>query len=174
MKVLLKAQQDILAAKNGQARRWYRRIISLCLSLWKLSPHTCQDLRDSKIVVLTSGKHLRRYKNIVHQDAGPQTDVLRWMFESAKDAKVGPEGLAGVLMHDETKIQEDLVLKNRDGSLKLVGWINNGEEGNNIRVLRDGVPQQVLATEVSAVLFRRIHRIQIPCLPLSNDRCKGK
>ncbi|KAJ8045597.1 Spectrin beta chain, non-erythrocytic 1 [Holothuria leucospilota] len=155
MKVLLKSptRYPTVAAKNGQARHWDRRIISLCLSLWTRSPHTYQDLRDSKILVLPSGKHLRRYKNIVHQDAGPQTDVLRWMFESAKDAKVGPEGLAGVLMHDETKIQEDMVLKNRDGNLTLVGWIDSGEEGNNIRVLRDGVPKQVLATEVLQYYF---------------------
>lgn len=48
---------------------------------------TYQDLRDSKILILPSGKHLQQYKNIVHQDhSGPQTDVLGWMFESAKDA----------------------------------------------------------------------------------------
>ena len=61
MKVLLKAQQDMLK-HNKQARRWDKRIISICLSMWVRSPHTYQDLIDSNMLILPSGRHLRRTK----------------------------------------------------------------------------------------------------------------
>lgn len=86
MKMFLKSQHDILCSKSPQARRWNKDVISLCLSLWIRSPKAYQTLLESNVLVLPSGRQLRRYKNYIPQDPGISDTTLRWMYESAKRA----------------------------------------------------------------------------------------
>ncbi|PIK42459.1 hypothetical protein BSL78_20688 [Apostichopus japonicus] len=120
MKVLLKSQHGALKTKSPNGRKWDKEIISLCLSLWLRNPQAYQDLKDSNYLVLPSGRHLRRYKNIVKQRSGIQEAVFHWMYEAANDAHIAPDGRAGLLNHDETKIQEDLVIEMDNGKPKLM------------------------------------------------------
>ena len=75
------------------------------------------------------------------------------MHECAREAKISADGKAGILIHDEIKIQEDLVLDSRDNKLKLVGWVESGDEGDCLRALKADKLRQTLATEVIQFYF---------------------
>ena len=62
MKSFLKVQSDILKQNDIKARRWDKSIIKTCLTLYSRSPQTFQDLKDTNICVLPSGRLLQKYK----------------------------------------------------------------------------------------------------------------
>ncbi|KAL3873584.1 hypothetical protein ACJMK2_036681 [Sinanodonta woodiana] len=116
MILLLQPQSSPLKANSPNGRRWN-----------KSDKHLPGTIVDSTMMILPTGRHLQRYKNRVPQDAGPQDDVFLWMYmyQAANDANVSEEGLADGLIHDETKIQQDLVLDMRGGKLHLVLYNTN-------------------------------------------------
>ncbi|KAK3085261.1 hypothetical protein FSP39_000805 [Pinctada imbricata] len=152
-KKLLESQHKALSAKSPSSRRWDKKIISICLSLWIRSPKAYATLQDSGMLILPSGRQLRRYKNCVPQETGIHDKILTWMREAALDAKVPPHGFCGGLHHDETKVQRDLILNMNDGKPVLIGWIDMGEESFNLKVLKDNEVKPELANEVLQVSF---------------------
>lgn len=58
------------------------------------------------------------------------------MANVAKQHNIPAAGYHGGLIHDETRIQQDLVMNCKGKSAELIGWIDIGEEGNNIRVAK--------------------------------------
>lgn len=99
MKMFLKSQHDILCSKSPQARRWNKDVVSLCLSLWIRSPKAYQTLLESNVLILPSGRQLRRYKNYIPQDPGISDTTLRWMYESAKGLQLPQmDGLVDCIM----------------------------------------------------------------------------
>lgn len=153
MKLFLKSQHDILCSKSPQARRWNKDVVSLCLSLWIRSPKAYQTLLESNVLILPPGRQLRRYKNYIPQDPGISDTTLRWMYESAKGLRLPPNGWVGGLHHDETKVQQDLVMEMKRGKPIIIGWIDLGEEAQNLRVMKDQAVIQRLAIEVIQVTF---------------------
>lgn len=138
MKSLIISQREALKAKVPTLRRWSSSIVSLCLSMFVRSPKLYKELKDSGTLILPSGRQLQRYKNYIPQKAGLNVEVFKWMHLAAVEAKVPDHGRAGGLIHDEMKIQDDLVLSMRNGTPKLVGWIDTGEEAQNLRILKEG------------------------------------
>ncbi|KAL3856900.1 hypothetical protein ACJMK2_011606 [Sinanodonta woodiana] len=120
--------------------------------------------------MLPTGRYLRRYKNRVPQEAGPQDEVFLWMYQAANDANVPEERWAGGLIHDETKIQQDLVLDMRGGKLHLVGWVDTGVEGNDLRTVEQG---KKASNKSNTDIFLGIHWLQVPNLSLSNMNCES-
>lgn len=153
MKKLLQDQQKALTASHVCRRRWSPEVISLCLGMFIRSPKSYDELKDSNMLILPSGRQLQRYKNFIPQGAGLNRKALEWMYHAALESKVPAHGWAGGLIHDETKIQSDLVLSMRDGILKLIGWIDTGEEGDDLRTLKNGCLSHKLATEAFQVIF---------------------
>lgn len=153
MKLFLKSQHEILCSKSPQARRWNKDVVSLCLSLWIRSPKAYQTLLESNVLVLPSGRQLRRYKNCIPQEPGICDTTLRWMYESAKGLKLPPNGWVGGLHHDETKVQQDLVVEMKGGTPIITGWIDLGEEAQNLRVMKDQTVTRQLASEVIQITF---------------------
>jgi hypothetical protein len=68
MKCLLESQRKILNCKDMKGMKWDKRILSMCLSLWVRSQKNYQDIRDSNMLILPSGRQLRKYKNKVNQE----------------------------------------------------------------------------------------------------------
>jgi hypothetical protein len=56
---------------------------------------------------LPSQKILQNYKNIVHQEAGINKEILDWMANEAQIKNIPPEGYEGGLVIDEMSIQPD-------------------------------------------------------------------
>lgn len=111
------------------------------------------DLKDSQMLILPSGRQMQRYKNFIPQQAGLNKDVLSRMYHAAAADNLPPNGWAGGLIHDETKVQGDVVLSFRNGTPKLVGWVDTGEEGKNLRIIKEGSVTQKLANEAFQVVF---------------------
>ena len=153
MKKLLNAQLEALKSKSPNARRWSKDVISLCLSIWVRSPASYQNLKDSKMLILPSGRQLRRYKNVVPQTSGMIKEAFQWMYHAAKDAKLPPHGWAGGLHHDETKVQKDIVFQMVNGTPTLVGWVDVGDEGMKVKTIREQNVQQTIATQVLQLTF---------------------
>ncbi|KAJ8017433.1 hypothetical protein HOLleu_45163 [Holothuria leucospilota] len=154
MKKIMQSQYEALGKQSDKRGiRWDKTIISLCLSLWIRSPKTYEDLRDSEFLILPSGRQLRKYKNIVPQESGINKDVFRWMYEAGNQDKIPANGRRGLLIHDETKLQDDLVMKMENGIPKLVGWVDCGPEATNMRILKEGDVTQKVASDVLQIYF---------------------
>lgn len=77
--------------------------------------------RESNFLILPSGRQLRKYKNEVPQKSGINDEILHWMYSAAKEQNLEENGYSGGLVHDETKIQEGLVLSMKGGYPNLIG-----------------------------------------------------
>lgn len=152
MQLLIQSQEEALKV-HPNGRRWRRELISLCLSLWVRSPQNYATLKESNMLILPSGRQLRRYKNKVPQDGGIHQEIFEWMHKAAKDAQIPSNGWCGGLIHDETKIQQNLVMQMKGGTPELIGWVDTGEEGNSLRTIRFGKIEQTIATQVIQVTF---------------------
>jgi hypothetical protein len=147
------SQHEALSAKSPQARRWNKDVISLCLSLWMRSPKAYQTLLESNMLILPSERKLRRYKNCIPQEPGFSDQIFKWIYSSAKEIKLSPNGWVGGIHHDETRVQQDLIVDMQDGILSLIGWIDLGEEVQNLRILCDKWLPPHLGTEVIQMSF---------------------
>ncbi|CAC5382466.1 unnamed protein product [Mytilus coruscus] len=103
--------------------------------------------------ILPSGGLLQRYKNFVPQNSGVNIELFRWMLNTAKKMKLPMSGYHGGLVHDETKIQEDLVINTKGCENQLVGWVDTGDEGESLKILKEKTVNKTLATEVLQVSF---------------------
>ena len=153
MKLFLMNQHEALSAKSPGARRWNKDVISLCLSLWIRSPKAYQTLLESNMLILPSGRQLRRYKNCITREPGFSDQIFKWMYLSAKEMKLSPNVWVGRIHHDETRVQQDLIVDMQDGIPSLIGWIDLGEEAQNLRILCDKRLAPHLATEVIQMFF---------------------
>ena len=63
-----------------------------------------------------------------HSGPGINKDMLRWMYDTAKIADLPKEGYFGGLIHDETKIQQDVVWTKSGQSTCIVGFVDTGED----------------------------------------------
>ena len=69
--------QKMALERDPHGRRWSKDIIRMYLTLWCRSPRGYTDLRNSGFIVLPSQKILQNYKNIVHQEAGINKEILQ-------------------------------------------------------------------------------------------------
>lgn len=64
-----------------------------------------EELRQSGVLVLPSGRLLSLYKNSVKQKPGLNEEVLDWMIKEADKLKLDSFGKEGGLILDEMAIQ---------------------------------------------------------------------
>eukprot|EP00918_Siedleckia_nematoides_P068217 GHVU01148504.1.p2 GENE.GHVU01148504.1~~GHVU01148504.1.p2 ORF type:complete len:139 (-),score=12.84 GHVU01148504.1:315-731(-) len=106
-KILLQSQvKNCSVSLHG--RRWDPKIISVCLSLWTRSPQAYKDLLQKNILVFPSVRTLERYKNIIQQKPGFNTQNIDWMNEEACRQEVPPSGRKGGIILDEMSISQDI------------------------------------------------------------------
>ena len=169
MKDFLKCQRQVLQASTSTQRKWDKSVIKTCLSLWSRSPKCYQDLKENNIFVLPSGSLLQRYKNSVPQNPGIQQEMLEWMANTARKQGVPRPRYYGGHIHDETKIQEDLVMNTKSREDELVGWINTGDETQTLRILKEKTVQQTLATQVLQISFLGYTGFRFPIAHFPTD-----
>lgn len=111
-KILLQSQiKNCNDQKDPRFRRWSPSMISLCLSVYARSPKVYKDLKDSKALVLPSGRLLQYYKNTVKHEPGFVDDNLLWMKREADRQNIPQSGRRGGLQIDEMQIQDDLQVR---------------------------------------------------------------
>jgi hypothetical protein len=150
---MLLLQRKIQATIKPTGYRWTPDIIRLCLTLHTRSPQGYEDLRSSDILKLPTPKHLALYKNAVNTDAGIHPDLIAWMFSSARDNKLSVEGWHGGIVLDEMKIQEDLQMIRSGSDLKMVGFVDMGQEADLVQVMKRGTREKQLADHVLQMQF---------------------
>ena len=77
-------QKQTLMCKDPRSRRWNKDIIKARLAMWIRSPQAYENVKESHMFLLPSGRQLRRYKNCVPQLSGINPKMFDWMFVSAK------------------------------------------------------------------------------------------
>lgn len=168
------AQHNILHSQvNNEKRVWDKSVIKTCLNIWARSPKVYQDLVDSNIFKLPSGRHLRRFKNCTIQRPGISEDILHWMRNTADKIKLQDSGFYGGILHDEAKIQQDLVIKKKGDVSEIIGWVDTGEECQNLRIIKDNKVEQKLATEVLQVTFLGHTGFRFPLVHYPTDGIKA-
>ncbi|CAB3993134.1 Hypothetical predicted protein [Paramuricea clavata] len=111
LKLFWQVQKKVLETKDSRGNQWHPKIIRLCLSLWIKSPKVYEELRQSGVLVLPSGRLLSLYKNAMKQKPGLNDEVLEWMSREADKLKLDSFGREGGLILDKMAIQEGLQLK---------------------------------------------------------------
>ncbi len=162
MKVFLQSQHDALKTVSPSGRRWDKDVIKMCLGIYVRSPKAYQDLKDSTMFVLPSGRQLCRYKNAIKQKPGLIDEMLHWMMNVAQQLKLPPAGYAGGLIHDETKIQQDLVTVRNGNTMKLVGFVDTGSEAADLRRLKNKDDKQELAHDALQLIFHGYTGFRFP------------
>lgn len=97
--------------RNPNGRSLSKAIIRLYLTLYCSSPRGYNELRGSYFLILPSQNLLRKYKNSLHQEAGVNKDMTKWMANEAKIKNIPPTGFQGGLIIDEISIQPDVQFK---------------------------------------------------------------
>ncbi|KAJ8026204.1 hypothetical protein HOLleu_33986 [Holothuria leucospilota] len=109
MKILLKAQQDVLQAKGATGRRYGKDVISTCQSLRLRSPLGYEYLRRSGMLILPTRRHLRRYTNVVHKD------VLKCTVSSKAPTKGGKHTMNKEVGKLKGKVKKSKGVKRKTG-----------------------------------------------------------
>ena len=173
MKILIKSQIDALNATSPKGRRWDPQVISWCLSIWNRSPANYNNIKDNDFLILPSTSLLKSIKNRVHQTAGINQDHLQWMFQSAENQQIPPQGRSGGLIHDEMKIQEDIVVVRRADGISLSGFVDTGKSAMEIRTLNSKEKKQELATDVLQIVFQGYTGFRFPVAHYPTDGVKA-
>ena len=150
---LLLLQHNIQETAKPTGYRWTSEIISLCLTIFTRSPQAYNDLRNSGMLILPTPNHLSLYKNAVNTDSGINPALIQWMYKSAIDNKLPSHGWHGGLVIDEMKIQEDLQMVRSSKDLKMVGFVDMGQEANLLQQLKSGTSDKQLADHVFQIQF---------------------
>ena len=79
--------------------------------MWTRSPDAYQQLQESGMFKLPSGRLLSLYKNSVKQSAGLNDDVLDWLVKEADKLDLDEYGREGGLILDEMSIQVSCLTK---------------------------------------------------------------
>ncbi|CAC5399565.1 unnamed protein product [Mytilus coruscus] len=102
----------------------------LTLQSWRNIQYVVKLIRLCKGLIVNDKKTIPLHiTSEVEQDSNGDEDSYRWMFNTAKKMKLSVSGYHGGLVHDETKIQEDLVINTKGSQNQLVGWVDTGDEG---------------------------------------------
>lgn len=117
-----------LADKRGM--RWHPMIVKWCIFLKSKSANTYDALRNSGFIHLPSERTLYDYTNYIEKGVGLQPDIISMLHgEMIKMDMSGHRKLVG-LLHDEIKIQSDLVYDKHSG--ELIGFVNLGKINNDL------------------------------------------
>ena len=110
----------------------------MCLSVWNRSPKAYEELQSADVMRLPSGRLLQYFKSSIKQNPGFNEEVIELMSSEANRQNVEINGWNGGIIIDEMTIQEDLVMRNVDGEMKLVGLVELGVEQSYMRILETG------------------------------------
>jgi hypothetical protein len=138
---------------NPRARRWDRSVILIALQMWRRSPQGYVYMVEMGAMMLPSVRLLQMYKNVVEQGPGFRSNVLNWMYDSAREKNLPPEGYVGGLIFDEMSLQENIQMDNKGGNWKLMGMVDYGMHGNDTETIIHGRKESVLASHVFQMEF---------------------
>ena len=143
-------QQKKLFSSSRTGLRYQPMIIRSRLSLAPKSLSCYEELRNSKVLVLPSQRLLKDYRNAIKPKRGFQEEVIE-VLKTETDSYFDVQRYV-VLLFDEMKVMENLVLDKNTG--ELIGFTNPGEPALNFAVLEkaDNIATHALTFLVRGVL----------------------
>lgn len=75
------------------------------------------------------------------------------MRKTAEKANLPDARYYGGLLHDEAKIQQDLIINCKGKTNQLNGWVDTGDECQNLKIIKDNQIQKKLAIDVLQITF---------------------
>ena len=153
MKELIVEQRRQLSANGHCGHRWSKELITKCLSLWIRSPQGYQDLLDTGMVILPSRSTLELYKNDVEQGSGFHDKVFHWMLCEARRRNLPANGFHGGIVMDEMTIGEDLQAVRSGNYMRLIGFVDQGDESENLHKITKQSGDRELANHVLLMQF---------------------
>ena len=159
--LLIQSQKENLSCFPKQ-RRWDKSILRLCLTIWSRSKKAYDQIKRSGFLTLPSGRLLQYYQNNVKQTPGLSKEVFKWMQLEAEKQKLSPENREGGILFDEMSIQDDLVIEKANGISRIVGFVDTGVEGENMRYICNKNNQKQLATHVLQFIFLGFNGFRFP------------
>jgi hypothetical protein len=153
LKTLMMSQHKSLASKTDpRERRWDKCIIQQCLTLWNRSPQAYKSLRDSGMLILPHPKLLQKYKNVIKQKPGLNSEMFEWMDVEANRNNADRNG--GVIF-DEMSVQQDLSMESLGGQMQFAGLIDCGPENEAvISLIEQNVSSEAkMATHILQFIF---------------------
>ena len=142
-------QQKELFSSSRTGVRYHPMIIRFCLSLAAKSPSCYEELRNSKVLVLPSQRRLKDYRNAIKPQTGFQEEVIE-VLKTEADSYFDVQRYV-VLLFDEMKVMENLVLDKNTG--ELIGFTDLGDPALNFAVLEKA---DSIATHALAFLVRGV------------------
>eukprot|EP00794_Sanderia_malayensis_P002922 gene2922-3375_t len=127
LEILLKDQAKAISMPSKQMR-WHPLVIKWCLQLYNKSHSAYNDLRDSKVLKLPSGRTLTDYKNFNHPMSGWKGDQIEAMQSEFHKISRESKCRIGMLLFDEVKIKEGLVFDT--STWELLGFTDLGQSDN--------------------------------------------
>ena len=162
LELLLKDQAKALSVESRQMR-WHPLVIKWCLRLYNKSHASYEDLRNSRVLRLPSGRTLSDYRNFNHQSSGWKAETLNSMKSEFLALKPTKRAHLGMLLFDEVKIKEGLVFDS--ATWELLGFTDIQEE-SELLLSEPGPKSKVpqVATHVMQFFFRSVfNKFTHPC-----------
>ncbi|KAH3805960.1 hypothetical protein DPMN_134270 [Dreissena polymorpha] len=95
-------------------------------------------MRQSGLLLLPSSSMLILYKNSISHSPGLSRDIFCWMDQEANIMNIPKSGRTGGILLDEMSIQKKIELSKHGKSVEMVGFVEMGEESENLLAIRDG------------------------------------
>ena len=122
--ILLKDQAKAMSMPSRQMC-WHPLVIKWCLRMYNKSHQSYNDMRNSKVLRLPSGRTLNDYRNFNYPSSGWQMSHIEAMSNHFKTLKLRKKDRLGALLFDEVKIKEGLVFD--PSTWELVGFTDLGD-----------------------------------------------
>ena len=142
--------------------RWHPKILAFALHLHRRGKSNYEQLVKSDFLILPSGSTIQRYKNRVKRYPGINEEGLKWMHKCANPQNLQPRERCGMLLYNEMKIQDGLVISTRNGKITLIGYVYMSESLNNLDCYVSQNVTAEYATHVVQFMFLGFNGFRFP------------
>jgi uncharacterized membrane-anchored protein YhcB (DUF1043 family) len=129
-KLFWQQQMKALSCNDARQMRWHPLMIKWCLNIKLRSTAAYKAMRNSGFLKLPSERTLRDYTHWTKMSSGFQPSTFEQLLVEASYKELKDWQKFIVLLHDEVKIQNDLVYCKHTG--ELIGFANLGEINNSL------------------------------------------
>nr|XP_006814580.1 PREDICTED: uncharacterized protein LOC102809633 [Saccoglossus kowalevskii] len=151
-------QVKALNCPDSRGMRWHPMFIKWCLNIKLRSSAAYRTLKESGVIHLPNERTLLDYTHWTNSGSGFSADVMEQLYRECSFEELAEHQKYVVLVHDELKIQADLVFEKSSG--KLVGFVDINNFNNSLAMyeknLDDGPVKPDIATYMLVFMVRGV------------------
>ena len=143
--------------KDPRGHRWHPMMVKWALNLRYSSPKGYRNLQSSGVLKLPGLTTLRDYTYWSKVESGFSETAIEYVMDEMNWPQREPHQKYVTLLHDEMKIQSDLVYDKTTGN--LVGFVDLGETNNRLRAYEQALnkneaPEHSIAKQMLVFMIR--------------------